>query len=98
MSEFRILHIINGMTCGGAESYIMNIYRNMDREKIQFDFLLRDNHGDSFYINEIKSLGGKVFFVPSFPRHFLSNYIETKRFLSKHNCYSAIEKIGRAHV
>ena len=24
---------------GGIESYIMNIYRNIDRRKLQFDFL-----------------------------------------------------------
>lgn len=98
MSEYRILHIINGMTCGGAESYIMNIYRNMDRKKIQFDFLLRDNHRDSSYINEIKRLGGNVFFVPPFPKHFLKNYIETKHFLNKHNCYHAVEIHGNALI
>lgn len=36
----RIL-IINGkMICGGVESFIMNIYRRIDRSKIQFDFLV----------------------------------------------------------
>ena len=35
----RILHIVTHMDCGGLETMIMNYYRNMDRNKIQFDFL-----------------------------------------------------------
>ena len=58
----RIL-IINGkMICGGVESFIMNIYRNMDRTKVQFDFLVhyKDKY---FYDDEIISLGGKIFYL-----------------------------------
>ena len=37
----RVLHVLTGLSSGGAESFIMNMYRNMDRSKVQFDFLLR---------------------------------------------------------
>ena len=55
----RIL-IVNGkMICGGIESFIMNIYRHIDRNKIQFDFLV--HYKDRFfYDDEIESLGGKI--------------------------------------
>ena len=36
----RILHVLGGLSIGGAESRIMDLYRNMDRDKIQFDFLI----------------------------------------------------------
>lgn len=36
----RVLHVLGGLSIGGAESRIMDLYRNMDREKIQFDFLI----------------------------------------------------------
>lgn len=36
----RILHVLGGVGLGGAESRIMDLYRQMDREKIQFDFLI----------------------------------------------------------
>lgn len=87
----RILHIINGMSSGGAESYIMNIYRNIDRSKIQFDFLLRDGNEQNYYINEIKKMGGRVYFVSSFPRHIIKNYIETKSFFKEHDEYEMVE-------
>lgn len=34
----RIIHVIKIMDHGGAETMIMNFYRNIDRSKIQFDF------------------------------------------------------------
>ena len=54
----RILQVFYGMNCGGAENMIMNIYRNIDREKVQFDFL--SHYGkEAEFNNEIRSLGGR---------------------------------------
>ena len=36
----RVLHIVPNMQAGGLETLIMNIYRNIDRTKVQFDFLV----------------------------------------------------------
>ena len=36
----RVLHVPGGLSLGGAESRIMELYRCMDRERVQFDFLL----------------------------------------------------------
>lgn len=71
----RVLHVFGGLGAGGTESLIMNWYRNIDRSKIQFDFLVRSD--DSNYVKEIEGLGGRVFYTSSFPRHFLKNYRET---------------------
>ena len=35
----RVLHVVVNMNRGGAETLIMNLYRNIDRSKVQFDFL-----------------------------------------------------------
>lgn len=59
----RVLQCHYGMNCGGIETMIMNIYRNIDKEKLQFDFLL--NSRDNFYESEILSLGGKIYYLPS---------------------------------
>lgn len=48
---------------GGLENLIMNIYRNIDREKIQFDFLVTREE-DGIFDEEIKSLGGKIYNIP----------------------------------
>lgn len=80
MSEpVRVLHVLGGLGSGGTESLIINWYRNIDRSKVQFDFLVRS--ADNNYAEEILSLGGRIFYTPSFPRHFIRNYIETKKLL-----------------
>ncbi|WP_445384801.1 glycosyltransferase [Robiginitalea sp. IMCC44478] len=59
----RILHIVGGMQRAGAETLLMNIYRNLDRDKFQFDFLyFTDMKCD--YDEEILSLGGRIFRIP----------------------------------
>ncbi len=35
----RVLHVVPNMQQGGIENYIMNMYRNVDRDRLQFDFL-----------------------------------------------------------
>ena len=36
----RVLQVLGSVGLGGAESRIMDLYRHMDRERIQFDFLI----------------------------------------------------------
>jgi glycosyltransferase EpsF len=43
----RILHIVSAMDRGGAETLIMNVYRNVDKSQVQFDFIVhRSEKGD----------------------------------------------------
>lgn len=59
----RILHIVSFMQRGGLETLIMNCYRHIDREKIQFDFIVhRDFRAD--YDDEIEALGGRIYRLP----------------------------------
>lgn len=83
----RILHITEMLSAAGIESFIMNMYRNIDRTKVQFDFLVLRNQ-EEFYDDEIKSLGGHKYYVHSNKRNTLlrvldeSKQIET--FLKNH--------------
>ena len=66
----RILQVLAFMNLGGAETMIMNYYRNIDRNKVQFDFLLHKDEKGA-YDDEIRALGGRIFYVPSIsPLHF----------------------------
>ena len=38
--QIRVLHVLGGLGVGGAECRIMDLYRNMNRDRIQFDFLV----------------------------------------------------------
>ena len=57
----RVLHCVAGLDRGGYEAFIMNVYRNIDRSKIQFDFLYSF---DGVYTEEIRKLGGKLYQIP----------------------------------
>ncbi len=61
----RILHVIGAMDRGGAETMIMNLYRNIDRDVLQFDFLVHELR-ECDYDQEILELGGRLFRLPRF--------------------------------
>lgn len=58
----RVLHIVQKMEAGGTQAFLMNLYRNIDRNKIQFDFLVEYEEKE-FYDDEIISLGGKIYYT-----------------------------------
>lgn len=86
------------MVRAGQETFIMNVYRNIDRSKVQFDFLLSDSTpGD--YDQEIKKLGGNLYYISldqsnNKLRH-LKNYTILKKTLKK---LSAKEDIFYIHT
>lgn len=73
--QIRVLHITEMLSAAGIESFIMNIYRNIDKNKVQFDFLvLRDQH--EFYDDEIKRLGGRKYSVHSNKKNALLRVLD----------------------
>lgn len=75
----RIAQIMGKWVGGGVEAVVMNYYRHIDREKIQFDFICDD---DSTCIpkEEIESLGGKVILIPPYQK-VLKYHKELKKIL-----------------
>ena len=59
----RVLHYVGKMDRGGMETLIMNLYRNIDRTEIQFDFAVHGNRNGDFE-QEILEMGGKFFQFP----------------------------------
>lgn len=86
----RIVHVIGSMNCGGAENLIMNVYRNIDRTKIQFDFVLHTTDV-CFFEDEIIKLGGKFFRTE---KYVIKNHFSYKNwwknFLQEHAEYQII--------
>lgn len=71
----------------------MNVYRNIDRSKLQFDFLLHaKDEGD--YESEIKKMGGKIFRTASRREGFRKNRRDLNDFFRQHPDY----KIVHQHV
>lgn len=90
----RILHVIGTMNRAGAETFIMNIYRQIDRTKIQFDFLVH-NSEKADYEEEITSLGGRIFRISSFTG---LNYFSYKKAIHQHLVNHPEHKIIHNHM
>lgn len=59
MEPIRVLQILDSLDYGGVEMFIMNVYRNLDKSKVQFDFLIfKENN---CYENEAIALGSKIY-------------------------------------
>ena len=61
----RVLHVIGIMNRGGAETMIMNLYRHIDRSKVQFDFV-ENSSEPAVFDEEILSLGGRIYRCPHY--------------------------------
>lgn len=61
----RVLHMIGSLNIGGSQAMIMSLYRKINRNKVQFDFII-DHPDQIFFAKEVKSLGGKIYFMPTF--------------------------------
>lgn len=86
----RVLQVVPNMNAGGLETLIMNLYRNIDREKIQFDFLLHYD-GDFFYSDEIRKLGGHIYnLTVRDDNNFLKYIRDLDTFFSNHKEYNIV--------
>lgn len=83
----RILHIIGKMDRAGAETMLMNLYRHIDRSKVQFDFItFTYDKGD--YDDEIIAMGGKI--IPIAAKDSISRMFKLQKFLKTHPEYQII--------
>lgn len=88
----RVLHVVGGMNQGGAENFLMNVYRNIDRKKVQFDFLV---NREGVFDEEIKALGGKIYYIPALQKVGQIKYTKNlDKFFQEHKEY----KIVHSHI
>ena len=93
----RVLNIVGEMSPGGIEVLIMNIYRNLDRNKVQFDFLMHSPDGENSFVPEIEELGGRIYRGPIIKTPIQTHYdrlfeyiIFLKKFFKEHQEYHII--------
>ncbi len=88
----RVLHVVGGMVQGGTENFLMNIYRNIDRTKVQFDFLV---NREGVFDEEIKALGGKIYYISALQKVGQRKYVNNlDEFFKEHKEY----KIIHSHI
>ena len=86
----RILHVVSELNQGGMENFIMNIYRNIDRNKIQFDFIVH-HKAIGIFEPEIERLGGKIYHFSIMDDKNIIKYImEINNFFKIHKEYNVV--------
>lgn len=85
----RLLCIVSSMDRGGAETFLMKIYRQLDKTKYQMDFCV-SKEKNGFYDNEIKTMGGKIFYVPPKSKKPIKNFLEIKEIVKKEKYNSVL--------
>lgn len=87
----RILHSVSNMDRAGVETMLMNYYRHIDRNKVQFDFLCNKKKPGA-YDEEIYTLGGEIYYTPGLNPFKYGQYIKFMCSFSKeHPEYKIIQ-------
>ena len=79
----RVLQAVSSMGHGGIEHFLMNLYRAIDKEKVQFDFMYRVSY-ECVFDKEIESMGGRVFRCVDPDRHPLRSGRFYRKFFEEH--------------
>ena len=90
MSVLRVLQVVGGLDVGGIESLLCSIMRNLDRNRVQFDFL-KHNPACGFYEKEITDAQGKIYTAPAPHRSgFLKYILWLRNFFREHGEYHIV--------
>lgn len=69
----RVLQVLGRLDLGGAETMIMNLYENIDRDQVQFDFVIH-SQDECAYSSRVRELGGVIYSVPCFTMKNIREY------------------------
>ncbi|MBQ8880918.1 MAG: glycosyltransferase family 1 protein [Oscillospiraceae bacterium] len=87
----RVLCIISSLNAGGAETFLMKIYRTLPNEVYQLDFLVSEENG--CYTEEVLNRGGRIYFVPTRREHPIKSFWAIMKIV-KQNHYKSVLKLG----
>lgn len=76
----RVLCIVSSLNAGGAETFLMKLYRTFDLNEYQMDFVV---NVEGIYDSEVKQRGGKVYTTPLRTNHPLKSFWALKNVVSK---------------
>lgn len=99
-NKLHVLHYVAVMNRAGEETFIMNVFRKIDRQNVMFDFLCSlEQRGE--YEDEIKSLGGTIYHFSEkkiVPITTIDSFIKLLKFLKDHNGEFAAFHIHTQHA
>lgn len=86
----RLLCIVSSLNTGGAETFLMKVFRTLDKEKYKMDFVVCK---DGRYDAEVLSLGGRVYTIPLRTKHPFKSYRALKK-IAREGGYEYVLKLS----
>lgn len=82
MKKTKVLIVMGGsfMGYGGIESMVMNYYRNLDKDRLQVDFVFFGD-GIGLYDEELQNHGSRLFHLPIKSKHYIKSQRAMKSLL-----------------
>lgn len=91
----RVLCIISSLDAGGAETFLMKVYRALPPEEYQFDFIVSDGNG--CYTQEVLDRGGRVYQIPLRTRNLIGAFRGIVSAV-KENGYGCVLKLANTPI
>ena len=88
-NKVRVLNVISSLNNAGTEAVVINYFRLMDKNSIQFDFMVLDEKSD-YYQNELLGYGCNIYRIPNFKSNPLKN-IKLRKKIIKEGKYDIVE-------
>ena len=89
----RLLCIVGKMDAGGAETFLMKVYRKLDRTQYQMDFAVAAP-GKGVYEDEIFALGGRIHHITPKSKGVIRNFQSIRKLVKEEN-YEYVMRISQ---
>lgn len=91
----RVLCILSALTAGGAETFLMKVYRVLPPEEYQFDFIVSEEGG--CYTQEVLNRGGRIYPIPMRTKDILGAFRGIRETV-RNNGYDCVLKLGNTPI
>lgn len=91
----RILCILSSLDAGGAETFLMKVYRTLPPEEVQFDFVV--SHEGGCYTREVLDRGGRIYAIPMRTKDPAGALGGIRRIV-RDNGYDCVLKLGETPI
>ena len=78
----RVLCVVSSLNAGGAETFLMKVFRELDKTNYIFDFIVS---ADGIYDEEVTGLGGKIYKVSLRTQKPIKVFSEIKKIVKENN-------------
>ena len=98
MKKVRVLEVFDSLEIsGGVQMVIMNVLRNIDREKVQIDFAVYDLPEQDSYKQEAEALGVNIYKIDNVSSHGVFSFYKQMRSFFKEHTYDIVHAHNLFH-